>query len=73
MAQVGDGHLAQRVQIVVAVAEDALHQVDGALLGAARTNQDGQQFCVRQGFWSLVHEFLAGTILLSPLIDVQLL
>ena len=72
VAELADGHLAQRVQIVAAVGQHALHQVDSTLLGAAGAYQDGQQLSIRQGLWPQGHHLLAWPVLFCPLIDVEL-
>ena len=67
LAELSDGHLAQRVEVVVAVAQNFLHQIDSTHTRGARTHQDCQQLSIAECCRALLHEFLARAILLSPI------
>ena len=62
---------AELVQVVAAGGKHPLHQGDGAFFRVARTDEDGKQFGIAQGFRPFLHHFLPRAVFYSPLIDIQ--
>ena len=48
VAEFVNGLLPQRVQVVLAVGQHFLHEVDGTFMCRPRPNQNGQQFCIAE-------------------------
>ena len=64
-------HAPQRLQTVVAIGHDTLHQAHGRLLHSARTDKDGQQFGIAQRRSPFLHHLLARAVVFGPLLDIQ--
>ena len=65
-----DGHLAQGVQVVVAVAQYLLHEVDGTDARRSRTDEDGKQLGIAEAIGTTVAQLLARSVLFGPLVYV---
>ena len=66
--QLVERHLSKRIQVVITVGKDALHQSYSTLLGRTRPDKNGKQFGIGQCRRTFCHELLARFVLFSPLI-----
>ncbi|MCR9228409.1 MAG: hypothetical protein NXH90_13405 [Flavobacteriaceae bacterium] len=61
--------MGQPVQIAIIMIEDALGQSDRRLFWGARTDKDGQEFCIGKRIRSKKHHFFPGPFRGDPFLD----